>query len=93
MTCPYCHASQNWTRKRASSAPSGVGAPSGKAPPPFGGVAAPAPASVLGVRAAQRKSSPVPSLAMKAATPDQKGIPIWLWVILGITAILIMMYL
>ena len=93
MTCPYCHASQNRTRKRASSAPSGVGARSGKAPPPFAGVSAPAPASVLGARAAQRKSSPAPSLATKAATPDQKGIPIWLWVILGITAILIMMYL
>jgi DNA-binding helix-hairpin-helix protein with protein kinase domain len=92
-SCPYCHASQNRTRKRAPSVPSGVGARSGKAPPPFAGVAAPASASVREARAAQRKSSLAPSLATKAATPDQKGIPIWLWVILGITAIMIMMYL
>jgi DNA-binding helix-hairpin-helix protein with protein kinase domain len=92
-SCPYCHASQNRTRKRAPSVPSEVGARSGKAPPPFGGVAPPAAASVLGKRAAPRRPSPSPSLARKAAPPDQKRMPTWLWLILGIAAILIVIYL
>ena len=72
MTCPYCHASQNWTRKRASFALQASARRQARRRRRLEGW----PRRHLrqcGVRAAQRKSSPVPSLATESSNTGSEG--------------------
>ncbi len=92
--CPYCLVPQNRAQKRVASRPPRVVAGKGVAPPPFGALPKQAPVSAHAatgarVRVVLRRAPAKPS----AAPVQNEQLPTWLWVILGIAAILIVVML